>query len=468
MDPRPPEPEAPGAKRAVLLVVMIASFLAPFMASAVNVALPDIAREFSLNAVSIGWVITAYLLSASVCLLPCGRLADLHGRRNVFLVGMAIATAGALLSGLARSAPLFLAARVLHGAGAAMGFATAMALLISVVPPRERGRALGWNVAAVYLGLSLGPVIGGVLTHEWSWRGIFWLNVALGLLALGLAWGKLRAQPAEAPHEPFDGVGSLLYGGTLVALMLGGSRLPRPAGALLLGASAVGFLVFVRWERRCRSPIFDVRLFARNRVFLFGNLAALINYAATTAVAFLLSQYLEYLRGLTAEQTGALLIVQPAVMTLFSPVAGRLSDRFEPGRMASAGMALAVVGLAGFAALGPATSLWAVAAGLGVLGLGFALFSSPNTNAVMSSVGREHYGTASGTLGTMRLVGQMLSMAVVMAIVALLLGRAQIVPQNHPAYLHCIRTSFAVFAGLCACGICASVVRGKRDGAAAV
>ncbi|MCE9612804.1 MAG: MFS transporter [Lentisphaerae bacterium] len=452
---------APHPAAATIAVVILSSFLAPFMGSALNVALPPIGREFTINAVVLGWVVTAYSLSTAVFLLPSGRLGDIRGRRQVFLWGMVVYTAGSLLSAVAPSAPWLIAGRIVHGAGSAMGFASGMAILVSVVPPAGRGRALGWNVAAVYSGLSLGPFLGGLIAQGLGWRWIFIINIAAGVIATALTAWKVPRDAAGAPGARLDIWGSVNYALALLAFMGGLSWLPHLEGVALSGVGVLCLAAFVRWESRCASPIFDVAALRGNRVFAFANAAALVNYSATAAVSFLLSLYLQYVKDLTPSQAGLVLVAQPIVMAVFSPIAGRLSDRIEPRKLASTGMAFSALGLLVFCFLEEGTSLGYVVGGLAVLGLGFGLFSSPNTNAVMSAVPRSHYGAASGILSTMRVVGQMLSMGVVMVILAVCVGRVPLSPSAHAAVLHSVRLAFAGFAALCVLGVFASIVRGS-------
>ena len=448
-------------ERAIALsVVVLSSFLVPFMLSALNVALPAIGAEFAMDAVALGWVVTAFVLAAAVCMLPAGRIADIYGRKEVFLWGLIVYTLGALCSAVAPSVLVLIVSRLVNGAGAAMVFATGTAILMSIVAPAARGRALGWNVAAVYLGLSLGPFIGGLIAHAFGWRWIFGLNALAGAVATAFTLWKLKDEWAEACGERMDTGGALLYAVALVALMYGLSRLPQALGAALFSAGVLGLLLFARWERRCASPVFDFTVFSRNTVFTLSSLAALINYAATAAVGFLLSLYLQYAQRLTARDAGLVLVAQPLVMAVVSPLAGRWSDRIDPGKLASLGMALTVAGLAALCGLQAHTHLGFVLADLGLLGLGFGLFSSPNTNAIMSSVAPKFYGIASSTVSTMRLIGQMLSMAIVMLIMTLHLGHAPITAGNLDAFLHSSRIAFAVFAVLCALGVAASAVRG--------
>ena len=457
----PKTPEQVSRERVALLIATLASFATPFMGSAINVALPSIGQELAMDAVLLSWVATSYLLAAAVFLVPFGRLADIHGRKRIFVYGISLFSLASLLVGLATSGAFLIAARIVQGLGSAMIFGTGVAILTSVFPSGERGRVLGINVAAVYVGLSVGPFIGGYLTQNLGWRSIFLAPLPLGLGIVGLIAWKLKGEWAEAQGEPFDLSGSIIYSLALVALMYGFSSLPAPRSVLLLAAGIVGLATFAAWEVRARHPVLNVKLFVGNRTFAFSNLAALINYGATSAVAFLLSLYLQCIQALNPQQAGLVLVAQPIVQASFSPLAGRLSDRIEPRLVASLGMALTASGLGLLTLLGAGTPLWALIACLILLGFGFALFSSPNMNAIMGSVERRFYGVASGTLGTMRLVGQTLSMGIATLMFALYIGRVEITPELYPLFLASIKTAFAIFAALCVVGIFASLTRGK-------
>jgi len=450
-------------QRTALAVSMVSSFLTPFMASGINVAMPFIAKEFGLSAVALGWVVTSYMLAAAMFLVPFGRLADLVGRKRIFALGIGVNIAGTVLGALAPSALFLILGRAVQGVGGAMIFGTGVAILTSVYPPGERGHALGLNTAAVYTGLSLGPVLGGFLVHAWGWRSVLWATVPIAAAALGLTLVRLKGEWAEARGEGFDFKGSIIFGSGLVALMYGFSRLPSVLGFALTGAGLLALAGFVLFELRARTPLLDLRLFGKNRIFAFSNLAALINYSSTSAVAFLTSLYLQYVKGLPPQKAGLVLVAQPIVMALASPFAGKLSDRSEPRVIASLGMALSAAGLVLFSFLRSATGFGFIVGSLVCLGLGFGLFSSPNTNAIMSSVEKRHLGIASAALGTMRLSGQMLSVGITMMIFALVMGRAPIKPSVYPQFLRSVRIAFVFYALLCIAGIFASLARGNRD-----
>ena len=450
-------------RRTALAVSMVSSFLTPFMASGINVATPLIGKEFGLSAVTLGWVLTAYTLAAAMFLVPFGRLADLVGRKRIFALGIGVNIAGTILGALAPSAAVLILGRAVQGVGGAMIFGTGVAILTSVYPPGGRGHALGLNTAAVYTGLSLGPVLGGFLIHAWGWRSVFWAIVPVAGAALALTLVKLKGEWADARGEGFDYAGSVIFGSGLVALMYGFSRLPSLLGVGLTAAGLAALAAFVRFELRAAAPLLDLRLFRHNRIFAFSNLAALFNYSATSAVAFLMSLYLQYIKGLPPQKAGLVLVAQPIVMAVASPFAGRLSDRSEPRLIASLGMALSAAGLLLFSFLGDGTGFGYVIGSLVCLGLGFGLFSSPNTNAVMCAVEKRHLGIASAALGTMRLTGQMLSAGTVMMIFALVMGRSPVTPSVYPLFLRSARVAFVFFAALCVAGVFASLARGNRS-----
>ncbi len=445
-------------KMSALVVATVASFLTPFMSASVNVALPAIGNEFLVDAILLSWVPTSFLLAAAMFTVPFGRIADIYGMKRIFTYGILIYTLFSFLSAISNSAISLIIFRVFQGIGASMIFVTGVAIITSVFPPKERGKALGINVAAVYLGLSLGPVLGGFLTQFLGWRSIFYVNVPLCLIVIALLLLKLKGEWAESKGEKFDFPGSMIYSIVLVAIMYGFSILPEVTGGFLIFLGIIGIFAFIKWEMKVESPIMNMKLF-KNRVFAFSNLAALINYSATFAVGFLLSLYLQYIKGFDPEDAGMILVSQPVIMAILSPFAGKFSDKVEPRIIASIGMAITTIGLFFFIFLNKKTSLGFIIVGLAVLGLGFALFSSPNTNAIMSSVKRKFYGVASATVSTMRVVGQVMSMGIVIVIFSLYIGRVKITPIHYPAFLVCMKIAFIILTLLCFVGIFASLAR---------
>lgn len=446
-------------QRITLLVVALSSFTTPVMLSAPNVAVPAIAEALRADAVAVGWVSTAYLLASAVFLLPFGKIADSHGRKRVFLAGVAVVALGGVLCALARSFPQLVAARVFQGVGAGMIYATGLALLSSVFPKERRGAVIGVSTASVYFGLTAGPLFGGWVTHHFGWRMVFVLAIPLLVLSLLLGLTRLRGEWRGTP-APFDWPGALIYGLAVAALMIGVSTLPALSGALLAAAGLAGLVVFFVFEHRRTHPLFDVSLFYGNRVFTFSCLASLLMYSATFANTFLMSLFLQKLKGLDAQSAGLVLMAQPLMMALLSPMAGRLSDRVQPRVLASTGMTLCAAGLMLLAGAGADTPVALIILYLAVVGVGFALFSSPNMNAIMGSVEPRHYGLAGSSASTVRVLGQMLSMGLITLVTALVMGRLPIAPEHYGVLMDAIRASFAIAAVLCVAGIGLSLSRG--------
>ncbi len=448
-------------QRAALTLAVISSFVTPVMVSAVNLALPEMGRYFAMDAVTLSWVQTSYLLATAALVVPAGRLGDILGRKRIFIWGMAVFGLSSLAACLAPTVPVLMAARVSQGAGSAMIFATGMAILSEAFPPGQRGRALGINVAAIYIGLSLGPLLGGVCTNYLTWRSVFALVVPPSALAVWVALYWLKAEWAEAKGEHFDFIGSLIYALALVVLLQGLINLPGwgAAGLCVAGLALLG--LFAWWEERSPAPVFPMGLLRENRPFAFSSLAALINYAAVFAVTFLISLYLQQVKGFSPSLAGLVLVAQPVTQAVLSPLAGRISDRVQPRLVASVGMGITALGLGGLIFLKEDSGLAYLLACLVANGVGFGVFSSPNMNAIMSSVAPRYYGVASGTVAAMRMMGQMVSMAVAASMLAIFVGRVQISQASHAALLGSMSAAFVIFCLLCIAGIFASLSRGE-------
>jgi len=449
-------------KWAVLIAAAVSTFIVGYMSSAVNIALPSIGNELQMDAASLGLVNTSYFLAVAMFLLPFGRLSDIHGRKRILICGVLIYTVSSLFLSFCNSATELLVLRCVQGSGSALIFATGIALVTSVFPIEERGKALGVMAGVGHIGSSLGPALAGLLTQQFGWRSIFMATVPLSVLALALIFSRIKGEWATARGERFDLRGSLIYGLALVGIIYGSSLMPAIPGIVLIVAGSLGILAFVKWEMKVGHPILDITLFTKNRVFALSNLAQLIVYGGTFAVAFLVSLYLQYVKGFSPQSAGLILIASPVVQSIFSPLAGRLSDRIEPRVLASVGMAVITVGLLLFSFLGEGTALWYVIGTLAVLGFGFALFVSPNNNAIMSSVDYKIYGVASAALATVRQFGLMFGMAIATLLFAIYVGGVEIItPQYYPLFLQSMKLSFIILAILCFGGIFASLARGK-------
>ena len=429
--------------------------------SSINVALPQIETELNMSAISLSWILTAFLLASAIFLMPLGKWADVNGVKNVFRWGIVIFSLTTLFCGLAPSGIFLIICRFIQGIGGAITASTGSAILVGKFPQEQRGRVLGFAVASVYLGLAMGPFFGGIITQNFGWRSIFFMSSSLGFIATIITFVYLEKDVIVGGREKIGMRGFCVYALALVAIICGSSYIPQPIGWFLLCLGIVLFAIFFLIEARTSRPIIDVKLFTENKLFAFSNIAALINYTATFAIVFLLSLYLQKIRGLSPQQAGSILLIQPLVMAICSPLTGRLSDKIEPRLLATCGMALCSAGLAVFAFLSETTPISLIFSILIMVGLGFSLFSSPNMNTIMSSVEKNQYATAAGISGTMRVLGQMASMTLVTLFFALFFGKEQIAEVPNFIFVKVSSLLFAVFAAISAVGIWVSFQRGK-------
>ena len=436
-------------RNSILIIICMATTLMPFMGSAMNLALPLIADEFNLNAISLSWVVSVFLLSSAILPIPFSKLADRIGRKKIFITGIIVFLLSTLMCGMSNSGTTLIIGRLLQGIGASMMFATNMAILTSVFPPNERGKALGINTAVVYISLSSGPFIGGILTYYLGWRSIFFVTAGIGLVVLLGLFLVVKEEWKEPDQKSFDWTGAILYGIGLSSLIYGFSNLPaiESFGFIILGI--ILLIIFVTYEKKIPFPVMHVRLFSENKVFGFASSASLINYAATYAITFLLSLYLQYIRGFNSQDAGFILIIQPVVMAIISPLAGRWSDKTDARYLATAGMSIIVAGLLMMLLLNPTTSIELIIAISVIMGIGFGLFSSPNINAIMGSVEKKHLGMASATTNTMRLAGQAISMGITMMVISMVVGKVKITQDVLPQFMSAIHIIFIIMAILC-------------------
>ncbi|MCS7098360.1 MAG: MFS transporter [Candidatus Methanomethyliaceae archaeon] len=430
-----------------IIITTMASFLSPFVLSATNVALPKIGMEFLLDTATIGWIQNAFLLATAAILIPVGRWTDAIGRKKVLLLGLIIYAIASLMTSISPSAFMLIFSRIIQGVGGAMLATTSIAIITSVFLPHERGKFLGINAASIYLAIACGPFFGGMLTELMGWRSIFAINFIIALIIIIITY-TIKQEWKGKEMRKFDLQGSILYGISLIAIIFGMTSV----NTLITAIGLIFLIIFIVWENRIAHPILEVKIFIRNRAFSFASFSALINYSATYALSFIISLYLQIVRGLSAGVAGTILLFQPIVQAILSPMAGRLSDKFSPRKIASMGMGMNSIGLFLFSTLKSTTEISAIIMLLIFMGIGFAFFASPNTNAIMSSVKSESYGMASATLSLMRVVGQTLSIALATLILSIFVGPNLLNPLYMEYFMSGARFSFLTFSAMCLFG----------------
>ncbi len=449
-------------KYVLLAVTMTSSFLNPLMGAAVNIALPRIGAELSMSAVGISWVSMSFLLASSIFLVPLGKISDSFGRKKVFLYGNILFALSSIFCALSFSSEMLIIGRLLQGLAAAGIFATSMAIVISAFDIKERGKMIGFNVTAVYLGLSISPVLGGFLTDTLGWRSLFYINAATVTLIIIAVLFKIKDEWYVPTDAEFDFTGTLIYMISVSGLMYGFAHLPDMPAVFMTLSGAAGIALFVRYELKQTNPVLNMQLFFKNKLFAYSNLSAFINYAATFAITFVLSLYLQYVKGLSPKEAGAILIAQPVIMAVVSSVSGRMSDKRDPRILASLGMGISSIGLLLLTFISRETHLAYIILSLLILGFGFGMFSSPNTNSIMSSVEKKYLSLASATVATMRTSGMMFSMAVAALSVHVFLGDSKISSDNLDLFMLSMKTILIAFTVLCVAGIFTSLAGRKK------
>jgi EmrB/QacA subfamily drug resistance transporter len=423
------------ARFSALIVVCIGSFLTPLSLSAALVAIPAIAADLHADAVYVSWIPAVFLISNLVTLLPAGRAADIYGRKKIYLIGNVVFLIGSVCAGLSNSIETLLVFRVVQGVGAAMFFGSGMAIISSVYQDGGRGAALGWVVASVYLGLSGGPVIGGYITDHFGWHYVFFMLIPFVLLGMILIVLKLKGEWLSHEPQKLDWAGAGLFSLWIVSLFIGLTNLPTMTSWIALPISAVLLYLFVAHCNRIPQPLIKLKVVWSNKNISYAIIASIFMYSSSYGLQFLMGLYLQYNRGLSPTEAGKMLLVQALMMAILAPISGRLSDRYPPNTIAAVGCLLVASSFVVVLQLDNESSMNLVLLALGLLGLGFGMFSTPNNNGALSNVPEASLGIASAIMNLSRMIGQLLGTALVTLLMSLYIGNNNIDAAHYDALL---------------------------------
>jgi len=444
-------------KKDLLIVGILVSFLTPFVRASLNLALPTIANEFYLSAVFLSWISTIYLLVNAILYIPFGRIGDIYGRKRIFQYGLIIFTISSFISVFSTSGEMFLFFRVFQAIGNAMIFANLNAMISSVFDLNERGKAFGITSMSVFIGLIFGPILGGAITQFTGWRTLFYFDTLIGIIAT-FTITRFKHDWKDAEGEKLDILGSFILGLSLMSIIYGFSDFTKNYSLFLVIAGIIGLSIFYLVEKRVDFPLINVNLF-NNKIFTFGNITAFINYGTFVSIGFILSLYLQYLKGYNPVTAGLIVSIQSIMMVIVSPLAGRLSDKIDPGNVSTAGMVLTTVGIALLTLINAGNAPYLGIISLIIFGAGIGFFYSSNTKVVMSAVDKKYFGIASATLSNVRSIGQIFGIGIVMLIISTILGNAKIMPSNYPELLMSFKISIIALAVLSAIGIFTSIIK---------
>lgn len=446
-------------------VVLIAScagvFLMPLMSTMMNLALVPIGIEFDVGSHSLAMVSTIFLLASVIFIVPVARISDIYGRKRVFVIGLIVTAVSAAIAAFSPSFEILLIMRFIMGAGSAAISVSSMSLLTDVFPFSKRGWAIGVYTTFVYLGIALGPAMGGFISDLLGWRSLFFFMIPLALVAL-FCISMFRKEMMPSSGSQMDIRGSVLYGMTILLMMYGVINLPQTWAVILTLVGIMLLFVFISYLKREESPVLDIGIF-RYRTFTRSSIASFMNYASSYSVSFFMALYLQNIGLLSASQAGAVMLIQPIVQVLLTAKAGSYSDGIKDKRIfPTAGMALTSVGVFMIIFLGPSINFYYVAVILFLLGLGYALFSAPNTSNMMSSVPVSNRGAASGMVTVVRQIGMMTSMGVAMCCISLIMG-AESGTSSFEGLVSVIQAAFTICFAMCLVGTLVSWFGGNSQ-----
>ena len=458
-------PESATEKSAVakfaLIIVCLGSIIGPLGMASVNIALPDLAADLQANAKMVSWLPTLFILSSVIFMLPAGKLADNYGRKRVYAYGLALNAFSSFMCGMGTSIEWVLFWRFVQGGASAMIFGTGVAIITSVTPSHKRGAALGIAAACIYVGLTVAPAVGGWLTELWGWRSVFLFQVPIVIALLVLMKMRLTGEWKNAEKTRYDWWGTGIFAVFSSSLVYGLSILPSLWGFVLLALSVVSLALFVLHQSRSRRPLIRVQMFRESRVFSMSLSTSLLMYASNVPLIFLLSLYLQYVKGLSPLDAGQIILVQALSMAIMAPMSGKLADRFQSRLVATLGCVIVACGMLILSLMNTETSITFIVGSLLLIGVGFGLFSTPNNNAIMGAVQLHEVGVASATMNLARTIGNLFGMSLVNLMVHYYLGDAQFTQEQNPALLQTVEMALnmSLTFVVIACGI--SVLRGR-------
>jgi MFS family permease len=441
----------------VIFACALGSFLTAFLSNATVIASPSIALQFGMSNIQQNWIATIFFLIIAVVSVPAGKLAGKYGLKKSLITGVIIFLLGSIGCALSFNTITILGFRALQGIGGGLLNVCGTALVVSALPPQKRGKGIGLTVAGVYIGLSLAPVIGGFLNYHFGWRSIFYIVIPLLIILLYIIPTRITKEWKIGETEPIDLPGSVIYSIGILFFVYGFTIINTLPGIILTIIGLIGLIGFGMFELRQKYPVFEMRLF-KNHKFLSSNIAALISYLATFVITFVINYHLQYIMGMNSQSAGMILIITPLMMAILAPNAGKLSDKINPQKLAALGMSLVTIAILILVFITETTPVYIIVFAMFLQGVGYGLFSSPNTNSVMSSVPRNQTPSASSAVATMRVIGQTLSSGMLTVIFAIIMGSVPIIPKYYGLLLKSSQIACIISVVLCVLAVITSLV----------
>lgn len=441
----------------VLIVVILIMFFTVFLSSAVLIALPSIASEFHMSNILQNWVTLLYFLAVAVVTIPSGQISGKFGLKKTMVFGAAVFTLSSFIIMFSNSQDMFLILRIFQGIGAGFLSVASMAMVVSACDAKNRGKAIGITVTGISLATFLSPVLAGFLNTNYGWRSLFIFTIPFLLISLALLIVKINKEWNTLKDVSLDVKGCIAYALGILLFVFGFSNLNRPDGIIYLIVGIVLLIAFVLIELKVKHPALDVKLF-KNKNFAYSNFAALSAAVAGYAIITVINYNLQYIRGLDPQQSSIFLMIAPIAQVVITPIAGGLSDKYNPLKLSAIGMLLAGIGTFMVAMFSVESSEMFLIVSLVLQGLGFGVFSSPNTNAIMSAVPAKNTSMASASASAMRVIGQTVSTGILTLVFAFIMGKALIAPENYHLVITSCEIIAIIFTVFCIISIIASLI----------
>jgi MFS family permease len=427
-----------------LIVILAGSFLAPLQMHSSTLAIPAIAKEMGLTADIISWFTLSQVLASACFVLPAGKLSDRFGRRRMFTLGLLLCGAACFIGGISFNGYMILLARGLQGIGAALIFAAAVALLVSVPPEDQKIRVMGIYISVAYVGMVTGPLFGGFVIEQLNWRYVFYVPGVFFLVLTVIGFGFIKWERYGDRDTRIRLLDLSLYIGSLLLIAFGVYDATHLQGQILLLSGLLTFVAFCWFQSKRRDPLLQVKLFTESRTFTILGIAHFLTYVTILALPFTLTLYLQYLKGVNAQTTGLILLVQALCTAVIAPFSGTLSKYFRPRHLIFTGVGLFVIACLMLASLVPESSIWVVVVAIALIGSSVGVMDTPIVHTSMSTVDNSLLGSASATMNGLRTMGGFIGMGLVSYLMGLHLGSGTIEPSLYPPLMKVIEQFFNV------------------------
>jgi MFS family permease len=414
----------------IITISCLASLLQAYFGNITPIALPAMAKTFGLSNILQNWVTNIFLLTMGICAVPFSKLTGKYGVKKTFIISLILVLIGTIGTAISNSISLLFLSRIIQGIGGAGLCVNSMVIITDAISQENRGKAFGINLACVYIGIAMAPVLGGIITYNFGWNICFWSMVPVIIANLILLF-FIKEENVKAAEDTFDWKGSIIFALAFASTIYGFSILNTINGIIFAILGLLLFLFFVKLELKTQYPIFDINLF-KDSSFLWANIACMLSFLATFSVTVLINYNLQYIRGYNPETTGLIIIICPVMMAIFALLSGILSDKWNHQKVSAIGMIIATISLILLIPLNKYTPLYIIILSLFLQGVGMGIFATPNMNTIMSNVPEQDTPMASSAVATLRIIGQTGSMGVLTVIFAFFMGNVLIIPSNYP------------------------------------